>query len=283
MNKDASVPTVFKDISTPAELIQYLDDSVQRLENSTYLHHYTTISRVVDIIRSRTWHLGNAAGMNDKMEYKNGDPKRWENLFFSCFMCEDKESIGMWSMYAQPWEKGVKISIPKKAIRAWLKKTTELLEISTSNYKPTGRRIYIGDMSSSLRLSSVAYSNTDSMQVSKEPEKLSWSNQSNTNIRNAVRIPELTGYIKDMAWSYEKEIRIKAEFKNRDNIQRVAIPLTDELIDSMIITASPLFDGDLMRELDHQITTHLNTEKSIFTGKLNIDTPCKVCEYRKLG
>ena len=283
MDKDKSIPTVFSDINTPAELIQYLDDSVRRLDNSTYLHHYTTLPRVVDIIGSRTWHLGSAAEMNDRMEYKNGDPKRWRTLFFSCFMCEDKESIGMWSMYAQPWEKGVKISIPKKAIRTWLKKTTELLEISTSDYKPTGRRIYIGNMSSSLRLSSVAYSNADSMQVSKEPEKLSWSNQSNTNIRNAVRIPELTGYIKDMAWSYEKEIRIKAEFVNQDNIQRVAIPLTDELIDSMIITASPLFDGDLMRELDRQIKIQLNTEKSIFTGKLNILTPCKACEYKKLG
>ena len=43
--------------------------------------------------------------MNDNLEYKNGDPHRLRNLFFSCFMCEDKESIGMWSMYAQPWEK----------------------------------------------------------------------------------------------------------------------------------------------------------------------------------
>lgn len=44
-------------------------------------------------------------------------------------------------------------------------------------------------------------------------ETLSWSNQKNASIRDAVRIPELTGYIKDVAWSYEKELRIKAEFE----------------------------------------------------------------------
>lgn len=116
-NSKAYIPTVFQDIETPEELKCYLDDSMRRLDNTPYLHHYTNVSRVVDMIRSGTWHLGNAEGMNDNLEYKNGDATRWRNLFFSCFMCEDKESIGMWSMYAQPWEKGVKISIPKVAVK----------------------------------------------------------------------------------------------------------------------------------------------------------------------
>lgn len=283
MRKEENTTTAFSAIQTPKDLICYLDDSTRRLENSTYLYHYTTISRAVDIIQNRAWHLGNAAGMNDKMEFKNGDPNRWKNLFFSCFMCEDKESIGMWSMYAQPWESGVKIAIPKQAVRAWIKRTKNLLEISTQNYKPTGRMIPIDKNSASLRLSSVAYSNADSMQVKKEREKLSWSNQNNTNIRDAVRIPELTGYIKDIAWSYEKEIRIKAEFENVHNVKRVAIPLDDELIEAMTITASPLFDGDLEQELSKEINIHLNTEKSIFTGRLNITTPCQKCDYKKIG
>ena len=116
-NSKENIPTVFQDIETPEELKRYLDDSMRRLDNTPYLHHYTNVSRVVDMIRSGTWHLGNAEGMNDNLEYKNGDAPRWRNLFFSCFMCEDKESIGMWSMYAQPWEKGVKISIPKVAVK----------------------------------------------------------------------------------------------------------------------------------------------------------------------
>jgi hypothetical protein len=221
--------------------------------------------------------------MNDKMEFKNGDMTRWRNLFFSCFMCEDKESIGMWSMYAQPWENGVKISLPKQATCAWLKRTTELMEISAQTYKPTGRTIPISGSGASLRLSAVAYSNFDSMQVKKETEKLSWSNKNNTNIKNATRIPELTGYIKDMAWSYEKEIRIKAEFENLQNIQRVAIPLDDELIGAMTITASPLFYGDLVQRLSKEINVHLSVEKSIFTGRLNITTPCQKCDRKKLG
>lgn len=283
MKKEKAKSSAFAAIDTPTELIRYLDDSVRRLENSEYLYHYTTVSRVIDIIQNRTWHLGNADGMNDKMEYKNGDPNRWRNLFFSCFMCEDKESIGMWSMYAQPWEQGVKITLPKKVVRAWIKRTTDILEISTRNYKPTGRTIPVGANGASLRLSSVAYSNTDSMQIKGEVEKLSWSNRDNNNIKNAPRIPELTGYIKDMAWSYEKEIRIKAEFENYYDIKRVAIPLDDEVIAAMTITAGPLFSGDLMKELSREINVRLNMDRSIFTDRLNITTPCQKCDYKKLG
>ena len=104
-------------------------------------------------------------------------------------------------------------------------------------------RIAIEESGASLKLSSVAYCNADSLQETKANEKVMWSTATNTNIKNAVRIPELTGYIKDMAWSYEKEIRIKAEFENIGNIKRVAIPLTDEVIDAMVQT------GQLMSPL----------------------------------
>lgn len=281
-NKDgkSKVPRKFSNINTSEELKLYLDDMTNRLKNSPYLYHYTTISNVVKMIKVKTWHLGNAAGMNDNLEYKNGDSHRWNNLFFSCFMGEDKESIGMWSMYAQPWEKGVKIALPKEVIRKWIRETKEILEISTSNYQPTGQAIAIGENGARLKLSSVAYCNADSLQKTKAKEKLMWSTATNTNIKDAVRIPELTGYIKDMAWSYEKEIRIKAEFDNIGNMKRVAIPLTDEVIDAMTVTASPLFEGDLHAELEREIARQIKTGKSIFTNRLNIRTICQECEYK---
>ena len=279
-NEKSKVPRKFSNINTSEELKLYLDDMTNRLKNSPYLYHYTTISNVVKMIKGKTWHLGNAAGMNDNLEYKNGDSYRWNNLFFSCFMGEDKESIGMWSMYAQPWEKGVKIALPKEVIRKWIRETKEILEISTSNYQPTGQAITIGENGARLKLSSVAYCNADSLQETKAKEKLIWSTATNTNIKDAVRIPELTGYIKDMAWSYEKEIRIKADFDNIGNIKRVAIPLTDEVMDAMTITASPLFEGDLHAELEREIARQIKTGKSIFTNRLNIRTICQECEYK---
>lgn len=273
-------PKSFPKIRTEDELRTYLDDS-HRLNNTSYLYHYTTVPVVIRILRGRLWHLGNAFNMNDMLEYTNGDPAYWHNLFFSCFMGEDKESIGMWSMYAQPWEKGVKIAIHKDKLRKWLKGTQDIWEISPDTYQPTGRKVHIGENGASLRLSSVAYSNTDSLQKKDDREVIKWGGVSNTNIKNAVRIPALTGYVKDMAWSYEKEVRIKAEFNNEKNFQRVAISLTDELVKSMIITASPLFDGDLWDELQKETYDQIETEQSVFTHKLNIRTICQDCKFKR--
>ena len=41
-----TTPTVFKDITIPADLIRYLCDDTRRLSNSEYIYHYTTISSV---------------------------------------------------------------------------------------------------------------------------------------------------------------------------------------------------------------------------------------------
>ena len=87
-----TIPTKFSDISTPEELILYLDNADKRLRNSEYLYHYTTISNAINIIRSETWHLGNAEEMNDKLEYENGDPARWNNLF-SAALCAKTRKI----------------------------------------------------------------------------------------------------------------------------------------------------------------------------------------------
>lgn len=271
----------FADIQTVDDLKLYLDDIHQRLRSSIYLYHYTTVSRVIEMIRGRRWHLGNAYDMNDKLEYKYGDAQRWENLFFACFMCEDMESIGMWSMYAQPWEKGVKIAIPKSIVQKWLKSVKEIEEISIETYKPTGRIITVDKDNVSLRLSAVAYSNSDSLENSDNEEKVTCGTVSNNKLARLVHARELTGYIKDMAWSYEKEIRVKVEFNNIYNCRRVAIPITDDVIDSMIITASPLFDGDLSQEVEKEIHRQIRTDRSIFTNKLSIKTICQECEYKK--
>ena len=42
-NSKENIPTVFQDIETPEELKRYLDDSMRRLDNTPYLHHYTCL------------------------------------------------------------------------------------------------------------------------------------------------------------------------------------------------------------------------------------------------
>lgn len=279
MEFKSTTPTVFKDINNPTDLVLYLCDDAKRLSNSGYIYHYTTLNSLIKIIKSKRWHLAKAADMNDNLEFNNGDMTRWPNIFFSSFMTEDKESIGMWSMYAQPWEKGVKIAIPSTVARNWIHSIIELEEISVLDYAPTGKKVELDN--TQLKLASVVYSNTDSLTKKDAMEKLCWSNVVNTNLRSAAHIKELTGYVKDMAWSYEKEIRIRGEFNNLEGFDRVAIDLPDEVIDSMIITASPLFEGDLLAELQKVTELQLSTDYSLFKERLIIKSICQTCDFKR--
>ena len=271
----------FEDITKVADLIAYLDSFGPRLSITENLYHYTTLENAVKIIQGQKWHLVSAKDMNDRREYRNGDDKRWDNLFFASFMREDKESIGMWSMYSQPWRKGVKISIPKETFKQWVGEISVIHEISKINYQPTGRSIKLYKNSDArVYISTVAYSNSESLEDRKKSkEMLQCGGEKNVHIHNAVSIPELTGYVKDMAWVAEKEVRIKAEFDNSEyKFERVAIDVPDYVIENMTITASPLFKGDLHEELENTIKRlSIKTDKSLFNGDLEVKHPCSEC------
>lgn len=269
----------FDTIDNSSDLKKYLDFG-SRLNSSQFLYQYTTVSALINMLRSQTMHLSNAKYMNDQLEYRNGDPQIWKNLFFSCFMMEDDESIGMWGMYAQPWREGVKISIPKEILRRWVNETSELIEISQESKQPTGRKI--SDKGAfRVWISTVAYSNFEGLETKSMAETLRCGLQENRILKNAPRRPELTGYIKDMAWSYEKEVRVKAHFNNEMGFERIAIKMPEYVIDSLVITPSPLFEGNIIERIKAEISRSIITDKSKFVDKLLIRSACDNCSIAK--
>ena len=268
----------FEEIKNEKELIKYLDNVNDRLKNRKYIYHYTTLDKCIKIINSKLWFLSNAECMNDQLEFNNGDPLRWKKVFFASFMSDVDESIGMWSMYSQPWHDGVQIAIPVSIAKEWMKSISEIEVISCVNYRPTGRVISTNG-SNRVFLSSVAYTNCDN--DAGEEQRITWSTAKNTNILNASHIAALTGYIKDSAWDYEKEIRIKAEIDDESNIRKTAIKVPNYVFDDMVITASPLFEGDLKERLKTKVDGTFKTDKSIFTGRIIISSACDDCSLRR--
>ena len=270
----------FESIQTTQDLIAYLD-SLDRLKNRHNLYHYTTISSVVGIYRDEKWYLGRAKGMNDRFEYENGDSYQWNKIYFSSFMTESKESLGMWSMYSQPWEQGVKVAIPINQARRWIKETEKLFEVPQEIEGGSFTKyLSIVDSAWTINFSSVTYSDEFSRDDAKEPVRLTWSNQENTHFQHLAKYPELTGYVKDKAWDYEKEVRLKVTFKEKQRFQKIAVPVPKYILDSIIISAGPLFKGNLEQELQRAIYREYLTDKSLFTGRLqNIKEKCDNCMH----
>lgn len=268
----------FEDIKKERDLIAYLDNVSDRLDGRRYIYHYTRLERCIDIFTSRLWFLSGANCMNDQLEYKNGDAKTWKNLFFACFMSDADESIGMWSMYSQPWKDGVQIAIPVSVAKKWIKGVRYIREISCTNFKPTGKTIDCNNQNR-VFLSSVAYSTCDNPIDGQD--RLSWSTVRNTNFPKASHNALLTGYVKDAAWEYEKELRIKAVIDNSRGFSKVAIDVPEFVLDAIVLTASPLFDGKLKDRLEKTIKRAFNTEKSLFSERLKLYNICDTCPRKK--
>lgn len=268
----------FEKIDNAYDLKTYLQYYGGIRDNKGFLHHYTSLSTIISILKNGTWHLSQASCMNDILEFTNGDKSRWSKLFFTSFMREDDESIGMWSMYGQPWDKGVKISIPKNIAVDWL--IREDIRVSEVDCRTKNKK---REISESLYLqpflSAVAYANTDRINHKGEVEEVKYGTVKNSNLTECTHDPILTGYIKDEAWAYEKEIRLCIEFRNVPNFKRIALNIPDEVIDNIILTPSPLFKGDFLNELSREIERQCRTKESLFKGKFQLQAKCDECNY----
>lgn len=269
----------FEDIINETQLVEYLDNINDRLKNRDYFYHYTKLDKFINIFETKKWFLCDANCMNDRLEYENGDIHIWKNLFFTCFMTDVQENIGMWSMYGQPWKEGVLLRIPKKNVVDWVNGVKTIHEISCEDNKPTGKKISVNS-NNRLFLSSIAYSNCDNPD---DDERVTWSNVINKQIKNATHIPSLTGYIKDSAWDYEREIRIKAILPEGHGFLRVAIDVPDNLFDSITLISGPMFEGKLDDRLKVEIKKRVKISKSLFTDRLKVDNPCSKCPSKKVN
>lgn len=269
--------TAFEKITEIQDLVEYLKAKGRRRTVNEYLHHYTSLSTVISIFRYQTWHLSQASCMNDQLEYRNGDSAAWNNIFFSCFMGEDEESIGMWSMYGQPWERGVKLSIPKKDLVDWItSQDIEILEVNCRTKKNTDR--IVDTQGQRPFLTAVAYCNSDRVLQENDKETLFCGRVTNSNFSRAANNRQLTGYIKDIAWAYEKEIRLRLDFDNTNGLKRVALRVPDSILDKIVLTPSPLFEGKLVDELQKEVNRSIIQKSSLFYNKFQLKSDCINCK-----
>ena len=279
MEKKASA-TNFSEINSPQDLIAYLSDSANRLENTKnkatqYVYHYTKLSNVISIINSRSWWLNSPKTMNDGLEFQNISEFEQRNaVFFASFMYDSSESIAMWSMYAQPWEDGVFIRIPVAIFKKWIRNTKTIYPVfCLENQEPILEESAIPY--EKLSVVRVAYTNADSVQYKSE-EILICGKAENKLLKNTPHLPDLVGYVKDLAWEYEHEVRVLATVDKSISCDRLAIELQDDLIDSIEIVAGPRFSGNLSERIMKEVQQLFTTKRSLFSNKLNW-IPCDSC------
>lgn len=260
----------FEDASTLPELIDALEARAMLQHNTgfggatRYVCHYTKMSAVSAIVKGKKWYIGSPKTMNDGLELIHLEDAHADNLFFASFCLDNTENIGMWSMYAQPWEDGVLLRIPIEKFKIWIKSGCKIYDADKTTKKA---RSEIKD--AHLSFHAVAYTNAESKD-SKELELLTCGASPNGHFCNIPNQPELKGYIKDSAWAYENEYRMRVETNPMEKHDAVAIDIPKEVLDSFEYITGPRFEHNFTAVLRENAGLRLRpkVQESLFTGRL---------------
>ena len=270
---DGGNVTRFDGIDNPIEMVRYLTskEKINKLSEK-YVSHYTNYDVAKKIIDGKMFQLGNPANMNDGLEFSS--PKMdCSKLYFASFSIENSENIGMWSMYGQPWEDGIKISIPKKIFVSWAEKIQRVYKVDSETHNIITDSPLSEDRFKAS-ISRVAYVEWDD---SGHVVQIRCGEAAHNERIKSVDSPMFTGLIKDIAWSYEKEIRLRVDLSSAISGKKVAVDIPDDVMKSIVITTGPRFNKPI-KKTDFEKASYVKS--SIFTGKLK-HVYCDTCRVIK--
>ena len=90
--------------------------------------------------------------------------------------------------------------------------------------------------------------------------------------------PQMTGYIKNAAWRYENEVRIRAELPYSVGKEKIMIKIPDYVLSAITVMEGPSFvykTDDICKLLHSQY----RIAESAFTGLLKYRSLCSLCAH----
>lgn len=262
-------------INSMSDLIEF---AVRNSEVHKVFYHYTTVKGLLGILDSKILRLSIGSSMNDMQEITKGNFNIWERTFVSSFSYGDNENIAMWSMYSLPWEQGVRITIPGKVLKKWVSEVIEVFGLDENN------NVTEKVKTRSIQLTDVLYSMFDEKE---NTEKIKLDNYRIINSIEQLKLSNpssekcVTGFMKNKAWEFENETRIRIETIDNQHIKRVGIRIPDYVLDSFEITTSPWFNSTL--KLKNLRYHDLKIKESMFKDLVKLKTICETCVHDYFG
>lgn len=236
----------FADIKTAKELKGYLEKQAFHF-NRKSVFHYTNLESLLEIIKSKKLKFSTFEKTNDVIEdeFINDSIRK---KFYFCFMRSMQENFGMWAMYG-----GITDNQEKNLRNTYVKIEFDVKEL---------RKIV---KKNNIQASLVAYTDMVKADDDNSYGIISCGDCINKNKITVDKKGILSGYIKDNAWKYEKELRLWS-----DN-EFVSI---EEIISSIKIIPSPMVSLKKFKELiknsnysAYLKTLELCTVKNNYEGK----------------
>ena len=198
--------------------------------------HYTNLDGLLGMIRSKHFWLSRMDQMNDKQEISKLSIKNWDNIFVFSLAYGLNENMAMWGLYGVPRDEAVRITFTTKSI-------IETVSSST-RFKSIEDYIELGNVE--LSLVDVLYIGASDENNCTHVLKRGTQDVRHLNIFEVGDLIDIqsgdtfAGMLKNAAWVYENEARIRAVIDNRYlDLKKIAIPYSDDLLSSIKITLGP--------------------------------------------
>lgn len=207
-----------------------------------------------------------------------------EKTYISSFAYGNGENMAMWGLYSLPWEDAVRIGIPGVEMKEWISNADKifLVNINVNNSFEYGRRISIKPV-----ITDVAYvtgkDDNINYRIVRDRDTIRLTDEKTfSGINN---LDKITGYIKNLAWSYENEVRLKVELEEMLANTIIAVKIPEGVLNNLELTAGPWITDNLS-ELVNERLIRKNCEYKFrkcnysgFRRLVNLRNVCFFCNY----
>ena len=253
------------------DLINYLH---QKGRNHKCYYHYTTWDSFEKIYQNKSFLLtrGNSLNINDQHEaLMRGARDVWDKTYIGSFSHGSSENMAMWGLYGQPPQDAIRIAIPKAAMLKWV---NSIDKVFIWNREP------LDQIKAEVALKDIVYASGESysanLNLYRSNEVMSTKNIS--GLQSVDSDKRMTGYIKNFAWRYENEVRIRIELPYRCLSDKIMITIPESVLNSMKVMEGPSFESR-NSELYLRLEKSGRIEKSAFTHLLNFRPLCNYCVH----
>ena len=261
----------FTDIKSVDSMILFLQEKGKNHEN---YYHYTTWDAVKKIISGTSFLLtrGNSLAINDQHEaHMQGSWDEWNKTYIGSFAFGSAENMAMWGLYGLPWSDAVRLTIPKDKMNVWVNSIKQI------NLFENGKTAPFRD-SFDVSLNDVAYVSED-----KGVQKYSHYGRHITASKGHPlygmnTLKEMTGYVKNYAWQYENEVRMRIHLHHSTGYEKILIDVPEEVINSIEITVGPYFKWK-SEELYERLQHEGRIKDSAFKELVNYRELCSLCQH----
>lgn len=261
------------DVKSIEDMISFLKDKGRRHEN---YYHYTSWDSLTKIFQNKTFLLtrGNSLKINDQHEARmKGAFAEWNKIYIGSFAFGSSENIAMWGLYGLPWKDAVRICIPKDKMLRWLNSINQIKLFND------GESIeYQGGFDADLNDIVYVSGNrgTNNLILTHYGRSITVSQR--YPLYGIDTADEMTGYIKNYAWQYENEVRLRIRLAHDTRSEKISVDIPDDVIDSITVTKGPNFvwKND---EIHQRLIAENRITDSSFENLINLKDICDMCQH----